>query len=284
MALPQPPAPVGSTACYRHPDRETGRRCTRCGRPACAECLVAAPVGSHCVECAKSDRPNLRTRARWAQARQPILVTYAIMAANVAVFLWVSAQDANSLSGGGRVSLQELELGLNREIIARTGEWYRIVTSGFLHFGIAHLALNMLLLWQLGMLLEPQIGRLRFGLVYFAGLLGGSAMALFVQPNGLHGGASGAIFGLVGFAALSLHQRGINPFTTGIGTLLLLNLALTFGIRGISWGGHVGGLIAGVICAAFVTSPRRRPAWLTISAPVVVMIVAGVACVVAVKT
>ena len=90
MALPQPPPPPPpqTATCFRHPDREAGRRCTRCGRPACSECLVQASVGSHCVECARAARPDVKTRARYWSARQPTLVTYTLIAINVAVFVW----------------------------------------------------------------------------------------------------------------------------------------------------------------------------------------------------
>ena len=83
MALPQPPVPQVAT-CYRHPDREAGRRCTRCGKWACSECLVQASVGSHCVDCARAERPNVTTRARYWNARQPTLITYALIALNLA--------------------------------------------------------------------------------------------------------------------------------------------------------------------------------------------------------
>ena len=111
--------------------------------------------------------------------------------------------------------LGQFDLGLAGPFLPSTGEWYRLVTAGFLHFGIIHLAFNMLLLFQLGQLLEPAIGRVRFGLLYFAALLGGSAGALLLQPNALHGGASGAVFGLMGAAFVGMRNRGVNPFSTG---------------------------------------------------------------------
>ena len=100
------------------------------------------------------------------------------------------------------------------------------MTSGFLHFGIIHLAFNMLLLFQLGNLLEPAIGRVRFALLYFAALLAGSAGALILSPNALSGGASGAVFGLMAAAFVGLRNRGVNPFSTGIGSVLVINLVL----------------------------------------------------------
>ena len=176
MALPQPPMPQTAT-CFRHPGREAGRRCTRCGRPACSECLVQASVGSHCVECAKQDRPDVATRARYWSARQPILVTYTIIALNIAVFIWLVIQDPAAFTGSNATQRPSSTSASPAVLLADNGEWYRLVTSGFLHFGIIHIAFNMLLLFQLGNLLEPAIGRVRFGLLYFAALLAGSAGA-----------------------------------------------------------------------------------------------------------
>src|ERR671910_957591 len=100
MSLPQPPPPT-QTTCFRHPGREAGRRCTRCGRPACTECLVQASVGSHCLECAKAARPDVRTRARFWNARQPALVTSILIALNLLVFVWVTVQDPSGIGTGG---------------------------------------------------------------------------------------------------------------------------------------------------------------------------------------
>ena len=271
---PLPPPQLAR--CYRHPDREAGRSCTRCGRPACSECLVQATVGSHCVDCTRASRPSTTTRARDWNARQPVLVTYALIAVNAAVFVWVLLGSSRAL--GSRVTAREFDLGLNKAILEATGEWYRLVTSGFLHFGIFHLAMNMFLLYQLGQLIEPAIGRVRFALVYAASLLGGSAGVLVLQGDslGLHGGASGAVFGLMGAAAVGLHRRGVNIFQTGIGLTLLLNLVITFTIPGISIGGHIGGIVAGVLCGIVVLAPgwKRFPLWATYVAPSVVALAA----------
>jgi membrane associated rhomboid family serine protease len=295
MSLPPPPppgapvpgaarpaGPIDTAVCYRHADRATGRRCTRCGRPACGECLVQAPVGSNCLECVKAAKPDAATRAKYWSAGQPILVTWLLIAANLAVFVWVVAQEPSSLTSR-QITEGSFELGLNALVIDITGEWYRLVTSGFLHFGVMHLLFNMWLLYQLGNLLEPGLGRIRFGLLYFAALLGGSAGALLMQPGGFHGGASGAVFGLMGAAFVGFRIRGINPFSTGIGTLLVLNLVITFAIPGISIGGHLGGVIAGAICALVMfATPSRYPKWASYAWPALVGLVAVVMSVYAV--
>ena len=262
MALPQPPIPQTAATCYRHPDREAGRRCTRCGRPACSECLVQAAVGSHCLECAKAARPDVRTRARYWSARQPTLVTYALISINVGIFLWLAILDPDSLTGSritGRSpdEFGQFDIGLH-SFFLENGEWYRLLTAGFLHFGIIHLAFNMLLLFQLGQLLEPAIGRIRFALLYFAALLGGSAGALIIEQGGLVGGASGAVFGLMGAAFVGMRNRGVNPFSTGLGATLMVNLLITFTIPGISIGGHIGGLVGGLV-AGWALLEGSRP-------------------------
>jgi membrane associated rhomboid family serine protease len=218
---------------------------------------------------------------RYWNARQPLLVTYALIGLNVAVFAWVMLGDASAFRSSSTTARQ-YDLGLS-EYFLQQGEWYRMVTSGFLHFGVFHLFLNMLLLFQLGALLEPAIGRARFALLYFAALLGGAAGAMLLQPEAFHGGASGAVFGLMGAAVVGMYQRGVSPLRSGIGITLALNLMITFTIPGISIGGHLGGAVAGGLAALAVLAPSWKgvPHWLTYAAPVAV-IVASVAVTVAV--
>jgi len=283
--------------CYRHPDREAGRFCTRCGRPACSECLVQASVGSHCVECAKAARPAPTDRAKLWNARQPTLVTYTIIGLNLLVFAITTISDPGTLGlGGSGVSEMQAKLGLNKQILQTGGcysrslcfdphEWYRLVTSGFLHFGIMHIAFNMILLFQLGHLLEPRLGRTRFALLYFAALLAGSLGELVIQPNsGIAGGASGAVFGLMAAAAIGLYRQGVNIFSTGLGGLLVLNLVLTFAIPGIAIGGHVGGVVGGLICGYFMLAPpwKAFPKSYTYIAPIAVLVGSVVASVIVV--
>ena len=277
--------------CYRHPGREAGRRCTRGGKPAFAECLVQATVGSNCVECVKASRPDVKTRAKYWNARQPAMVTMSIMALNVLVFVYCAIRTPSSIGDGGGIGQAQLGLlgpalrdvpfaigvGDGTTYVVQGPDWYRLVTSGFTHAGIIHLALNMYLLYQLGNMLEPAIGRVRFAIPYLASLLGGSALVLLLSPNSLTVGASGAVFGLMGVAAIGYWLRGVNPLSTQIGSLLMLTLFLTFMFRSsISVGGHIGGLIAGVLCGLAVVAPahQRRPQWMTYAAPAGVALVA----------
>lgn len=127
------------------------------------------------------------------------------------------------------------------------GEYWRLVTGGFLHAGLLHILFNMYLLWILGQMLETTLGSARFALLYFTALLWGSFGALLLAPGAFTVGASGAVFGLMGAAAVELRSRGINPFQTDIGMLIIFNLVLSFVLSGISIGGHIGGLIGGAL-------------------------------------
>jgi membrane associated rhomboid family serine protease len=256
---------------------------------------VQATVGSHCPDCVKAARPDARTRARFWSARQPILVTMSLIAINVAVFVYVLlvTREPTALSGG--VTDVHLQLGLSKDVlvqpiawqsddggiyITEPDGWYRLVTSGFLHFGIFHIAFNMYFLWVLGPMLEPALGRVNYLLLYMASLLGGSLGVVMLDSGDITAGASGAVFGLLAAATVGLWRRGVNPFTTAVGTTLILNLFITFAIPGISIGGHIGGAIAGAICGAVMLAPpyRRGPAWTVWATPVAV----GIGSVVAV--
>ena len=182
-------------------------------------------------------------------------------------------------AGGFSQELSEIQY---RMVISQqfidAGEWYRLLSAGFVHFGLFHVAMNMLLLYQLGRLLEPSVGSLTFGLVYFASLLGGSAGALVASPDALTGGASGAVFGLMAAGVVGLRQRGINPMQTGLGLTFVINLLFTLAIPGVSIGGHFGGALAGALCGAVALAPARwrLPTWSANAAAIAVGIVAVV--------
>lgn len=264
--------------CYRHADRTAGRRCTRCGRSACNDCLVQALVGSHCVDCAKTARPDIATRAKFWSAGQPNLVTKTLIGINIAVFVAVLVFTQNGGALSGTVTDAHSKFALSKLALEITGEWYRLVTSGFMHFGVLHIGLNMYFLYILGPMLEESLGRVRFALLYMASLLGGSLGIILFDSGGLTAGASGAVFGLMAAASVGMWRRGINPFSSSIGSALLLNLFLTFVIPGVSIGGHLGGAVAGAICAIAMLAPGHQPMpkWATYAAPVAV----GVASVV----
>ena len=176
------------------------------------------------------------------------VVTYVLIGINVAVALGGFLSGANTTGGGIGASSLISDGSVSRMAIA-DGEYWRLITAGFLHASVLHIFFNMFALYILGTMLEPAIGTLRFGLIYFVSLLAGSFGALLVTPDSFTVGASGAIFGLMGAAVVVLRNRGINPLESGLVVWLGLNLLLTFTISNISVGGHVGGLIGGTVAA-----------------------------------
>jgi membrane associated rhomboid family serine protease len=230
--------------CYRHPTRETGVRCSNCERPICPDCMTSTPVGMRCPECASQ-----RTRARTLQGtiEEPTL-TYLLIGVNVLVALGALLGGA-SATGGGIGGSRLLEEGSVSRAAIADGEYWRVLTAGFLHAGFFHLLFNMLSLYILGSLLEPAIGRLRMGLIYFVSLLAGSFGALLLEPDSPTVGASGAIFGLMAAAAVVMRHRGISVMESGLGLWIVLNLVITFTVPNISIGGHLGGLVGGGVAA-----------------------------------
>src|SRR3954468_5377662 len=251
--------------CYRHPDRETGVSCSNCGRPICTSCMTPTSVGMRCPECSR-ERTQVRTAA--SLTSDPV-VTYVLIALNVAAFVGSLAAGAGVASPGGGTASRGggsviQDGALNGPAIADQHEYYRLVTSGFLHSGLLHIGFNMYLLWLLGPQLERVMGSWRFGVLYLTALLAGSFGALAQTSVVSVVGASGAVFGLMGATAVELRRRGLDPFSGGLGGLILLNLAIGFiPSFHVAWGGHIGGLIGGVLAAlAFDQADRRRMPWL----------------------
>lgn len=240
--------------CYRHPDRETGVSCSSCGRPICPDCMTPTPVGMRCPECA-SQKTRVVRNPTGTPGFETTPATYVLIAINVIVFLVEIAT-----GGGGffTVGITQFvaEFALFGPSVAE-GEWYRLVTSGFLHAGIIHIGFNMFLLLILGRLLEPALGTPRFLVLYFASLLAGSLGALVVEPNAVTIGASGAVFGLAGAVFIIARGRGMDALAGEIGFLILFNLILSFASPRISVGGHVGGLIGGAICALIIVAAEK---------------------------
>jgi membrane associated rhomboid family serine protease len=263
-----------ATTCYRHPNRETGVSCSSCGRPICPDCMTPTPVGMRCPECSRQ-KTKVRTAATLTSEPQ---LTYVLIAINVIAWLGMLASGAPISGVGGTV----YQHGALYGPLVADGEWWRIITGGFLHAGILHIAFNMYFLYFLGTILEPMIGRLRFALIYVIALVGGSFGALLLSPNTPTVGASGAVFGLMGAAIIAMRARGIDPWQSGLGVTLLLNLGITFLIPGIAIGGHIGGLIAGGIVGylLFEVADRRRSSVTPVLAVCVVLAVAlAVGCV-----
>lgn len=239
--------------CYRHPNRETAVSCSNCGRPICPDCMTPTPVGMRCPECARQ-RTRVTQGAGEASLLSSAPATFILIAANVAVFF---AEIATGSGGFGTITSSLIpEFGLFGPSVA-DGEWYRLLTSAFLHAGLFHIAGNMILLFFLGRILEPGIGTPRFVAVYFASLFAGSLGALLFSPDSLSIGASGAVFGILSATFVIARGRGVDALASTVGILILLNLAFSFGVRGISIGAHLGGLAAGFLCALFILAGER---------------------------
>ena len=229
--------------CYRHPDRETMVTCSECGRPICTECMYFAPVGIRCPEHSGQTQGAQRVTQGLRRASfegTGAIVTKVLIAINVAVYLL-------ELGAGGQVN------GTGNEIFTKgvlfgpfvaDGDYWRLFTAMFLHYGPFHLGLNMLALWWFGAAIEQALGRGRYLLLYLVSGLAGSAGALVSSPDSATVGASGAIFGILG-AALVLERQRTYVLGGGAFGIIALNLVITFALPGISIGGHLGGLAGG---------------------------------------
>lgn len=222
--------------------------------------MVAASVGFQCPECVREGRRSIRPaktmyggRARGTRAE----ITIGLVVVNIAIFL-VTLSSGASVGGSGTSDIYR-RFALIPPAVAN-GEWYRLISSMFLHYGIWHLAVNMYALWVMGNALEGMLGRLRYLALYFTAGIGGSIFSFAMGPVFAQAaGASGAIFGLFGAFFVILRRRNLE--TGGIVAMIALNLVFSFSFPNIDWRGHVGGLIAGAaigyVFAAAPTGPRR---------------------------
>lgn len=244
--------------------------------------MTSAPVGIRCPDCA-GVRTGVKRLAPRPVARGAIPVTIGLVALNVVIFAIQMIQASGQVGRGigGDVAERGVLYGPN----VADGEWWRLITSGFLHGGIAHLAMNMIALWLLGSIFEGYIGPLRFALVYVAAVVWGSAGALLLTPDAQTVGASGGVFGLMAGLLVLQWQRRLN-LVSDLGLWLGLNLVITFTLPNISIGGHLGGILGGA-AAAFALSNwgrghmaarRLRPG---VAAAVALIIVAGAATAIA---
>lgn len=263
---PGPQDAPGTPTCYRHPGTEAGVRCTRCERPICPECMVSASVGFQCPECVRDGSgtghaPNAarpRTVAGGTVTADPRLLTKILLGLNVAVYviqLAVGDRFTDSFALIGRAYVPELT---SLEGVAE-GQWYRLLTSMFLHGSEIHIIFNMLSLWWIGGPLEAALGRARYLTLYLVSGLAGSALTyLLAAPNSFSLGASGAIFGL--FGATAVLMRRLKYDMRPVIALLVINLIFTFSPAfNIAWQAHIGGLVAGVVMGyAMVHAPRKR--------------------------
>lgn len=260
---------TGYQTCYKHPDRQAGVICQRCDRPICPECMHQASVGFHCPECTKKGAQKVYRGI--ASVQQRPIVTEILMGLNVLAFL-VGALIARDQLGdyfSGNITQFHLDFASITYLYSNQfgqlsggiggGEWYRLVTAGFLHFGILHLGVNMWSLWILGRAAEQYAGRLKFGVIYGVSLLAGSLGSLVLEPTALSAGASGAIFGLLGALFLMFRAEGVPFSQSPLLNVLILNVIITFVGSNISIGAHLGGLVGGAIAGWAFFDLARRP-------------------------
>ena len=241
--------------------------------------MHSASVGFHCPACVAS-KSTQRFSPRSAPsagglripARSGRDATTFLIGLNLAgfVLMVLAGGTATRLydrfaSGGGGITGDHGLLGgwapyvgMDPVVGVSAGEWWRLVTGGFLHGGLLHLVFNMFLLWMLGQQLEHLHRPVRYVGLYLGSLAAGSLGVMLMDPMALTVGASGAVFGLM--AATVVHQlhRGVNPWHTGLGGLVVVNLFFTFGRPGISIGGHLGGLVGGAALAWLLDACDRR--------------------------
>jgi membrane associated rhomboid family serine protease len=224
--------------------------------------MTPTSVGMRCPECA-GERTKVHRMPRRApgatsfsdavlQDPRTWSMTHILIFINVVVFLWEVGTGV-SLSGSndhgwvlthGWLAGPYLSDGYH--------QYWRLLTSGFIHESILHIGMNMLSLWFVGRSLEPAIGKTYFAAVYFTSLLAGSFGVLLFTPDSPALGASGAIFGIFGALIMLAHSRRIPLWQSGMLPMLIFNLVFTLTVPGVSIGAHVGGLVAGCITGKIV--------------------------------
>ncbi|MEO3855549.1 rhomboid family intramembrane serine protease [Acrocarpospora sp. B8E8] len=254
--------------CYRHPERETYVRCQRCDRPICPDCMRDAAVGFQCVECVRDGNKGVRqAKAVFGGAAVSVpRVTWTLLIINVVAYF------GEIVLGGDFVSEFNTSPGAIEQ-----GEWWRLLTGAFLHlrptgtFAITHILFNMWALWAIGPELERRLGHVRFAALYLLSALGGS-VAVFLFSIYPSVGASGAIYGL--FGALFVVSRRLGYDARGVVWLIGINVVLTFLIPGISWQGHLGGLVVGVLVSAvFAYAPEKNRNTIQLAGALVILAV-----------
>jgi membrane associated rhomboid family serine protease len=245
------------TTCYRHPDRQTGLRCSRCDRPICGECVNPAPVGQLCPDDA---RATVRTRGL-PGSEQPV-VTWALLGINTFMLFAAALLTGSGFGLLAPSSTALCRLGaLNAAAIAESGQYWRLLTVMVLHGGLIHWAFNSWALWAFGPTLENLLGRARFLALYVGtGLVGAAASFAFNQTT-LGVGASGAIFGLLGALVAYFFRRRKVGGSVPLQSLLLvlfLNLLIASRSTSIDNMAHIGGFLAGLLAMGLFDAAGAR--------------------------
>lgn len=287
-------SPVTVPVCYRHPSKETYIKCTRCDRPICPDCMNEASVGHQCPECVAEGRKtqrSARTAFGGSVAGRVGTVTRWLIGINVAaMILSVVSGGMGALAGGGWGGLlgNQTPLTVRGGVIAlisygpggdlhgvAAGEWWRLITAMFLHYGVLHLLMNMYALWILGRELEASLGRVRYIGLYLLAGLGGNVASYLFDPQSISVGASTAVFGLM--AAIFVILKRLNRSVAPIAPIIVINLVFTFVISNVSVAGHLGGLIVGALAAGVLAyAPKqRRTMFQAIGCGIIVAVLVG---------
>lgn len=285
-----------TTTCYRHPRREALLRCVRCDRYICPDCMREAPVGHRCPECVRAENRTMRVARTIFGGRlvSVPVVTYVLITLNVLAYLVELVHPAilgqfDSLgtglvdSDGQRYVDDGDSYAGYRPIGVAHGEWYRLITSAFLHlppgasgFGLAHIAFNMIWLWVLGRVLEERLGSARFLAVYLLAALGGSVLGFLVAPHQAAVGASGAIYGLAGCYFVLTRRLHHHPIDRNR-LLLMFVIWMVLSAGFTSWEGHLGGLLVGGLAGvgmAYALARRRVVVQTIVTVTLAVLLVA----------
>jgi membrane associated rhomboid family serine protease len=243
--------------CYRHPDRETGVSCSECGRGICPDCMTFGPVGIRCPDHSGKARGAAKVvqNVQRSTSRNAGIVTTTLIAINVGIYFLQLAGGASVNANSGWI----YEHGALYGPLVAQGDWYRLITAAFLHYGPIHLGLNMLGLWWIGRPLEDYLGSVRYLLLYLVSGLAGSAGALIMNPTVPTVGASGAVYGILG-AAIVLERQGTYVLGGLALPLFIVNIAFSFAVPGISIGGHLGGAAGGALAILAFTQLGKRSA------------------------
>jgi membrane associated rhomboid family serine protease len=256
----EPASPADPPTCYRHPGRDAYVRCVRCERRICPDCMIPASVGFQCPECVKEGNKDVRqarTIFGGKVSADPGWVSKVLIAINVVAFVLQQAVDGFTARYYDIGALPPPPIG-DPVVGVAAGEYYRLITSAFLHGSVFHLLLNMYALYVFGPILEGALGRIRFTVLYFLSALGGSAVSYaFANPAQPSLGASGAVFGLLG--AFLVINRRLGRDNTAVMILLAINVAYGFVVPRIDWRAHLGGLVTGALVAlAFAYAPPKH--------------------------
>ena len=235
--------------------------------------MIFGPVGIRCPDCSgkQAGKPTLRKqKPSLTRITSSDIVTRSIVSLVVLVYI-AQVAESGSISGTGQLIVDGALYGPS----VKAGEWWRLITSAFLHSGPIHLIFNALILWWFGRSLENLIGSRRFLGLYAISLLAGAAGALLFSPNSLTVGASGAVFGVLG-AGLVLERRGVMVFGGAALPIVAFNILLSFIIPRISIGGHLGGLLGGAIVILILSHLGKKNPAQTRIGPLVILGLAAV--------